>query len=200
MASSRLLVAVAVGFCAAVVFCGVLSVPVAVQVSGNNFILTFPQADPFSPSPSPLHLASAQDLHLPRPTTTATRLRLAPGQAAADDTNPVHHRHPHIWRSFGESVLPRDLTPSDICYYRQQISTQFLVVRCVFTTSSVDPLSTDALRGLHPGVCNFGAPATPTDELAVVNTMDVSVSIRSLDLLVIQSSFEDCSVIWLLNL
>jgi hypothetical protein len=42
MASSRLLVAVAAGFCAAVVFCGVLSVPVTVQVSGNNFILTFP--------------------------------------------------------------------------------------------------------------------------------------------------------------
>jgi hypothetical protein len=70
----------------------------------------------------------------------------------------------------------------------------------LFTTSSVDPLSTDALRGLHLGVCTFGAPATPTDELAVVNTMDVSVSIRSLDLLVIQSSFEDGSVIWPLNL
>jgi hypothetical protein len=70
----------------------------------------------------------------------------------------------------------------------------------LFTTSSVDPLSTDALRGLHHGVCTCGAPATPTDELAVVNTMDVSVSIRSLDLLVIQSSFEDRFVIWLLNL
>jgi hypothetical protein len=75
------------------------------------------------------HLASAKDLHLPRPSTTTTRLRLAPGQAAAVDIDPVHHRHPHIWRSFGEPVLPRDSTPSDICYHRRQISTQFLVVR-----------------------------------------------------------------------
>lgn len=43
-------------------------------------------------------------------------------------------------------------------------------------------------------------PYEPPNDLTVVNTMGVFVFIQSLDLLVIQSSFEDYSVIWMLNI
>jgi hypothetical protein len=65
-------------------------------------------------------------------------------------------------------------------------------------TSSVDPCSTDTLHSLHLGVSVSGASTTPADEFVFVNTSDVLI--RSKDLVVIQSSLEDYSVIWLFNI
>lgn len=70
----------------------------------------------------------------------------------------------------------------------------------LFTAGSIDPPSTDTLHDLHPGVCAYGSHTNPANDLTVVNTMGVFVFIQSLDLLVIQSSFEDYSVIWMLNI
>lgn len=83
-------------------------------------------------------------------------------------------------------------TPDDDFLHNFRSSSMLVI------TSSVDPCSTDTLHNLHLGVSVSGASTTPADEFVFVNTSDVLI--WSKDLVAIQSSLEDYSVIWLFNI
>jgi hypothetical protein len=86
----------------------------------------------------------------------------APGQAAADATDPVLYITSTLTSgtgsvnsSYGIRLRATSATTGDRFLHN------IWSPGVLFTTGSVDPLSTNALRGLHPGLCTFGAPATP---------------------------------------
>jgi hypothetical protein len=70
-----------------------------------------------------------------------------------------------------------------------------------FSTDSVVPSSTITVRGLSTWVQAPPAPLRPLASVIVIVKVVVTVVlIQSLDLVVISSSFEGLSVIWLLNI